>query len=68
MTDDPATANHSALNKAIYYWDWYLLHGEVDNLVAAATFMRVYRESGGLAYRETEAHIKAHLERKEVKT
>lgn len=54
----------SLLNRAIYYWDWYLLHGDIDNLVAASCFMSDYRKSGGTDYVETEAHIKAHVEAK----
>ena len=54
----------SLLNKAIYYWDWYLLHGELDNLVAAHNFMRDYKESGGEDYENTFDAIKAHVKNK----
>jgi len=56
--------NTSLLNKAIYYWDWYLIHGEVDNLVAAHNFMKDYKDSGGEDYDETFQAIKAHIANK----
>lgn len=52
---------YSLINRAIYYWDWYVLKGEIDNLVAAAVFMADYRKAGGTEYVETEKHIKAHV-------
>ena len=51
----------SLLNKAIYYWDWYLLHGEVDNLVSAYTFMQDYKNQGGEDYENTFQAMKDHL-------
>lgn len=44
----------SLINKSIYYWDWYLVHGEKDYLVAAWQFMLDFRKLGGLGYEETE--------------
>lgn len=54
----------SLLNKAIYYWDWYLLHGEVDNLVSAYTFMKDYKRQGGEDYENTFQAMKDHLSTK----
>lgn len=54
----------SLLNKAIYYWDWYLLHGEIDNLVAAHNFMRDYKDSGGEDYDATFEAMNAHIQNK----
>lgn len=54
----------SLLNKAIYYWDWYLLYGEIDNLVAAHNFMRDYKDSGGEDYDTTFEAMKAHIQNK----
>lgn len=54
----------SLLNKAIYYWDWYLLHGELDNLVAAHNFMRDYKDAGGEDYENTFDAMKAHVKSK----
>lgn len=54
----------SLLNKAIYYWDWYLLHGEIDNLVAAHNFMSDYKNSGGEDYDATFDAMKAHIKNK----
>lgn len=51
----------SLLNKAIYYWDWYLLHGDVDNLVAAYNFMKDYKDGGGEDYENTFAAMKDHV-------
>jgi len=52
----------SLVNRAIYYWDYYLLTGEIDYLVSSHTFMKSYRESGGDMYTETEKSINAMLE------
>jgi len=54
----------SLVNKAIYYWDYYLLTQETDYLVSAHTFMRSYRELGGELYQETERVINAVLKTK----
>jgi hypothetical protein len=53
----------SLLNRAIYHWDWFLLKGEPDSLVAAAQFMESYRKSGGELYQETEKKIQWHAAR-----
>ena len=53
----------SLLNKSIYYWDWYLIRGEKDYLVAAWQFMMDYRKLGGTGYEETEMHRKSNIER-----
>lgn len=52
----------SLINKALYYWDWYLLKGDKDNLVAALAFMQSYRKAGGTDYCETEQAMLAHCE------
>lgn len=57
-----ADALQSNLNRAIYYWDWYLLKGDVDQLVAAANLFDVYVEAGGTEYAETRATVKKHIE------
>ena len=51
----------SLINKSIYYWDWYLLTGDKDNLVAAVAFMRDYRAAGGDEYKETEKKMMAAI-------
>jgi hypothetical protein len=56
MSDDVTI---TLANRAIYYWDWYMLKGEKDNLVAAAAFMQSYRLAGGTDYVETEQAILA---------
>jgi hypothetical protein len=61
------TPDVSLLNKAIYYWDQYLLHGAVDNLEAAYAFMSDYRKSGGTDYEETWQKIQAHTSREVLK-
>lgn len=51
----------SLLNKAIYYWDWYLLYGDIDNLVAAHNFMKDYKDGGGEDYENTFEAMKDHV-------
>jgi hypothetical protein len=58
------TESHAAAincNRAIYHWDWYLLHGEIDHLIAANAFMLEYRRLGGTEYVETEKAIHASV-------
>ncbi len=55
--------NLSLLNKSIYYWQWYLLQADVDNLIAAGTFMSDYRKSGGTLHQETEEAINKEVVR-----
>jgi hypothetical protein len=52
---------NSLINKSIYYWDWYLLRGEKDNLTAAWQFMGDYRKLGGTEYQETENLMREHI-------
>ena len=54
----------SLVNKAIYYWDYYLLTQETDYLISAHSFMKSYRESGGELYQETERVMESILKTK----
>ena len=44
-------------NKSIYYWKWYQLTGQVDNLAAAIDFMKDYRKLGGTNYPDEERQM-----------
>jgi hypothetical protein len=52
----------SFANRAIYYWDYYLLTSKLDYLTAAYQFMSDYRSGGGQAYANTWAAIQATSE------
>lgn len=56
-----STPNLNYLSKAIYYWDWYLLDGDIDNLTAAYQFMQDYRRSGGTDYPNAWDAMQAHV-------
>ena len=51
----------SLINKSIYYWDWFLINSQPDNLAAAWQFMLAYRAAGGKGYEETESKMKKLL-------
>lgn len=56
--------NSATLNKAIYYWDFFLLNGQIDDLVAAHNFMKDYKQNGGEDYDLTWEAIQTTLQNK----
>lgn len=53
MSSTPQTlepgSNLSILNRAVYYWDFYSTTQSLDYLIAAAAFLKAYRDNGGNA-------------------
>ncbi len=55
--------NISLANRAVYYWDLYLLYRNDDDLVAASAFMGDYVKSGGTSFLNLESCIKSIIEK-----
>lgn len=61
MSTESSANIESLANKAVYYWEYYSLHGHVDNLSAAFAFMQDYRKCGGVGHVSAWEAIQAEV-------
>lgn len=53
---------NATLERALYYWGWYKVNGEIDFLVSASTWLNDYRKTGGTDRPDLDGAINAVLQ------
>lgn len=59
VPDLESIRGESLINRVAYYWDWYKLRGEPDMLAAAVSFLKSFRDIGGIGHEQLEHDINA---------